>query len=258
MFRESDEKPPKLHPSYRMRPVPTLQMIAQEGKFEDQRVLSTRSKLDDEIPAVPASSDVFYDPTHPDADWAGLVSRNHVTQKKHCHDHRSQQVGIKMEEGGIVSKEQNSGFSRKSGNLEQATIQNNGSIVIAGINSDESRWKTSYNSFEHQESTSKDQLILMKRVGTRRPLQDPAQTKSIRCSDTVGMIDNNSYNTIKATTSSSSLRGKSFISNIGAQIAHKVPDMQTAIGPTATPVDPRSMHSANYNPYPGFTGKKLY
>jgi len=156
-----------------------------------------------------------------------------------------------MEEGGIVSKEENNLLPRKFGNLEQAIIQNNGSIVIAGINSNDSRWKTSYNSFEHHESTSKDQLTLMKRVGTRRPLQDPAQTKSIRTSDAAAFVDNNNSERVKSTPLSSSLRGKSFISNIGAQIAHKLPDMQTAVGPSTTPVDPRSMHSANYNPYPG-------
>ena len=62
MFRESDEKTPKLHPSYRMKLVPTLQMIAQEGKFDDQRISSTRRKSEDEILPVPASNDVFYDP----------------------------------------------------------------------------------------------------------------------------------------------------------------------------------------------------
>ena len=73
MFRESDEKTPKLHPSYRMKPVPTLQMIAQEGKFDDQRISSTRRKSEDEILPVPASNDVFYDPTHPDADWVVAI-----------------------------------------------------------------------------------------------------------------------------------------------------------------------------------------
>ena len=36
---------------------------------------------------VPPTYDVAYDPSHPDADWAGLVKKEDLYKKKHFKDH---------------------------------------------------------------------------------------------------------------------------------------------------------------------------
>ena len=157
-----------------------------------------------------------------------------------------------MEEGGIVSVEDRKELGRKPGSLE-AKEHNNGSIVISGINCDNERWKTNYKSFEQQEATTKDQLILVKRVGTRKAIPDPAQARShnggaVSESASPRPWDGQEQQPIAPAPS---MRGRSLLSNLGASIAPRLPDSRSAIGPTAPAVDARSMLSANYNPYPG-------
>ena len=183
------------------------------------------------------------------------MSKSNVTQKRHSQDHRSQQTGIRMEEGGIVSVEERKELGRKPGSLE-AKEHNNGSIVISGINCDSERWKTSYKSFEQQEGTAKDQLILVKRAGTRKAIPDPAQARSHNGGTTAASAsprtwDSQQQQQQQPIAPAPSMRGRSFLTNLGASIAPRLPDSRTAIGPTATAVDARSMLSANYNPYPG-------
>lgn len=160
-----------------------------------------------------------------------------------------------MEEGGIISAEEKKEFSRRPGNIE-AAIQNHGSIVIAGINSDNDRWKTSYKSFEQQEGTSKEQLILVKRMGSRKPLPDPAQAQSSRPilnAEDSYFQNGNEYiqsksGAIGVYNPAASNRARSFLTNIGGSIMDKVPDFTVSPAPS---VDARSMLSSNYNPYPG-------
>lgn len=79
MFRESDEKPKVLHPTFTTKPVPILQAISQVGKFDDdaRSTSSSRNALNSEIPAVPVTRDTYYDPSHPDADWVKFL---HLTR----------------------------------------------------------------------------------------------------------------------------------------------------------------------------------
>ena len=180
MFRESDEKKINRHVTYTNKPVPQLQIQSQVGKFDDSAI-SARSAhdLNKNIPAVPTTWDNYYDPSHPDADWSGLVSLKN-NQKKHSNDHRSQQLGIVREEFGIVSKEERKEWQHRRQPDENLVHTNKGSFVIGGLSDENERWKTSYNRFEQQEPTSKDQLIYLKRVGTKKIIPDPAQMKSIR------------------------------------------------------------------------------
>jgi hypothetical protein len=158
-----------------------------------------------------------------------------------------------MEEGGIVSVEERKELGRKPGSLE-AKEHNNDSIVISGINCDSERWKTNYKSFEQQEGTAKDQLILVKRVGTRKAIPDPAQARSHNGGATAASASPRSWNSQEQQqpiAPAPSMRGRSFLTNLGASIAPRLPDSRAAIGSTAPAVDARSMLSANYNPYPG-------
>lgn len=170
-----------------------------------------------------------------------------------------------MEDSGIVSSEERKEWMHKNQGDADARAHNNASLVIAGINADNDRWKTSYKRFESQEKTSKDQLILVKRAGTRRPLEDPAQIKSIRTylEGDVNVITGENSNRTHASPRSqyaasttvapvaNAARGKSFLSNIGAAIAEKIPDSTTVLSSPAPLVNARSMLSENYNPYPG-------
>ena len=161
-----------------------------------------------------------------------------------------------MEEGGIVSVEDRRELGRKPGNLE-AKEHNNGSIVISGINCDTERWQTSYKSFEQQEGTKKDQLILVKRVGTRKAIPDPAQARSQGQGQWQGQGSYSHSGGAEygpdqpAAARDTGLRGRSFLANLGASIATNLPDSRSAIGPAAPAADARSMLSVNYNPYPG-------
>ena len=74
------------------------------------------STVHDVTPALVASThEEIYDPTHPDADWSGLVYRKCGT-RKHERVHASLNVGIVQTDEGIVSKIERSEFPKKSRN----------------------------------------------------------------------------------------------------------------------------------------------
>ena len=87
MFRESDYVPPRMHQSYKDRPIPEMQQRSQVSQFDDvpERHLSYRQHEQDI--SVPVTHDTQFKPSHPDADWSGLVSKERM-QKRHTNDHR--------------------------------------------------------------------------------------------------------------------------------------------------------------------------
>lgn len=72
MFRESDERIKNLHPTFKAKPLPILQAVAQGGKFYDPKVSSVDGEADllkQDVKTIPSNRDTYYDPSHPDADW---------------------------------------------------------------------------------------------------------------------------------------------------------------------------------------------
>ena len=69
MFRESDYRDPRPHPSYKNKPVPALQKVAQNSKFESEREIIDPTSLSIPVP-IPTTWDTKFDPNNPKADWA--------------------------------------------------------------------------------------------------------------------------------------------------------------------------------------------
>jgi hypothetical protein len=74
MFRNSDYVPPKLHPSYILKPKPEMQLRSEISQFDESAISAHRRQQDMEYsapiePPVPATYDTVYDPSHPASDW---------------------------------------------------------------------------------------------------------------------------------------------------------------------------------------------
>ena len=72
MFRESDERAKNIHPTFKTKPLPILQAVAQGGKFYDPKISAFEDEADrlkKDVQLIPSNRDTFYDPSHPDADW---------------------------------------------------------------------------------------------------------------------------------------------------------------------------------------------
>lgn len=118
-----------MHPSFAKKPLSVMQLHNQLSHLEvHEKHFAT---VDDLVPApVKATQDSIYDPTHPDADWAGLVHRTAGT-RKHERDHKSQAIGIVHTEDGIVSKDAKAEFQRKRRDL--TTQSEDTSYILGGV-----------------------------------------------------------------------------------------------------------------------------
>lgn len=174
------------HSTYYNKPTPAMQLVSQTSHFTDQ----TRASLDykdykdvitnpEYVPTVPTTWDSYYDPNHPDADWTGLVSKNHL-QRKHIHEHSSLKENIMRTEQGIVSRVERQDHMRKRPPEDPSIARRNatGSIHIGGIDNPDDRWKTSHQRFESREPTSRDQMILEKRGNPVKKVENPSQARS--------------------------------------------------------------------------------
>ena len=91
MFRDSDYVEKAQKRTY-PQPAPQLQYAAAHSHFDEGRETQQQQRsLPMEI--IPPTWDTRFNPEHPDADYAGLVSKSHTT-KRHTNDHRSQHVNI--------------------------------------------------------------------------------------------------------------------------------------------------------------------
>ena len=297
-----------LHPSYVNKQKAPLQVLSQAARFENVRKNQFATVEDlKNTTAVPTTFDTYYDPSHPDADWSGMVSSKYK-HKKHSNDHISQRTGLIQSEHGIISApgQERQEFARKrvqqrynpiTGEVEIDRPQKSNPDLIGGINlqNDEDRWKSAYKSFETQEKTTRDQLTFMKRQLPRKSIQDPAQARSqIRFPSThesiidgMQVMDDNlyeklsprgientdssyvqNYGSVEAYNSvgnigssiSSSIKfpnsGKSLLSNIGATVSKSI-NVEPPKSTTASLQLGKTLITQNYNPTPGYTGKRL-
>ncbi len=167
------------HSTYTNKPLPTMQLVSQHSHLNDEGRAIYAYQHPGSVeasPVVPTTWDTMYDPSHPDADWSGLVSRSHI-QKRHNLNHVSQQEGIERTEFGIVSKESKQDWSRKRTPQDVAISKNAGTLVIGGIDVADDRWKTTYSRFDQHEPTNRDQLTLEKRSNPIKRMSDPTQAR---------------------------------------------------------------------------------
>jgi hypothetical protein len=256
MFRESDYVPPRMHQSYKDRKVPEMQQRSQVSQFDDVPDRRPSYKPDEADIVVPTTHDTQYNPNHPDADWSGLVSKNRM-QKRHTNEHRSQVIGIVQQEDGIVTKP---GYEAEFKHRTVAKHQSTSSL-IGGISAADDQYKTTAHRLQNQEGISKDQLVLKKRIGSKKTLdsqfeQSPHQNQN---------VSNYQYQQSQRVDPSrdqykftpSGMGGKNFTANLGASLVSRVPDK-----PAPRHVDPndltKTMLSQNHNPHPGYTGKRPF
>ena len=167
------------HSSFAPKPTPTLQLISQASHLNEEGRSSNAYRNPAEyenVQAVPTTWDSVYDPSHPDADWTGLVSRAH-THKRHIHNHIAHQETLERTEHGIVSKEEKQEWARRRGPQDQNISKNAGTLVIGGIDNPDERWKTNYTRQVNHEGTARDQLTLEKRTNAIKRITDPAQAR---------------------------------------------------------------------------------
>jgi hypothetical protein len=285
MFRESNEPERHLHPSYRNKAVSGFQQVAMSSKLDDsayrEHITNTDVFSKAQPVPVPATYDTVYDPTHPDADWSGMVSLR-FQHKKHSHDHSSQKMGITQCEHGIVAKVERQEWGHRK--QPEGASKNASQLVISGVGGDSGadRFKTEYRRFAEHEGTQRDQLTLEKRMKSVKQIQDPAQARPLRdrmpgqqelgSPYTVGsgmgqesprgqQYDGGSayggastYSTgPSARIAPASLYGKkSFISDIAGSIAAKV-ELPPARGSSTDAAfsHNRTLVTDNYKPFPG-------
>lgn len=173
MFRESDVTAKNPHKI--VQQVPTLQAVSRASRFDEgsTTVGSSRNLYPPE--PVPTTWDTRIDPTHRDADWAGLVPKgNH---RRHVNEHRAQVTGLMQTEQGIVSVSEKEEWLRKR---RDNTASTDTSLIGGNGASGDDHWKTSIQRMNLQEPTAKDQLTLDKRVLPRRSQATISQSSTSR------------------------------------------------------------------------------
>lgn len=269
------EQPRNFHPSYTQKPTPTMQRLAQASELNtsttqnlDYRYYS-QQEIENE-PTIPSSHDVLYDPNHPDADWSGLVNREVQAKKRlNYNNHPATVDHLKPAENGFYANDPNSREFKPSKPISQGNIHNT-SNLIGGIDLDENeRWKTTYKSFENQEKTRQDQLILERRL--QRPVGSTINRANItQYKQDFDELNYNTttYNNSKSlvTPSSHKLRSGGLLSGLGEALATSSSidtynpkktetNSQNSQFSSLKP-DTKVLFSDNYTPFPGYTGRK--
>lgn len=169
-------------------------------------------------PIAPTQSEV-YDPTHPDADWAGMVSRTAYT-RKHEQGHISQKIGIVHTERGIVSKEEKVEFPRKRRDHVPAAIAENHQI-IGGITPSTDPYMTDMRRAELGLKTDDEQLTLAKQQQHRK--QAVLQYKRENVIPAANARPSPVAHTAPAPKASHALafgNNRDFLANLGDALAH--------------------------------------
>jgi len=108
---------------------------------------------------VKSANDVYYDPNHPDADWAGLVKKENVGRKK-VDGFELNRSGLQFAEGGIMSAEHAGEFDPIGLTNKRQVVARKShgeGIVIAGpepIEETQKYWNTAYQAMAKQEPTN--------------------------------------------------------------------------------------------------------
>jgi hypothetical protein len=286
----------KKHPSYFQKPLPVLQMQSKIAKLEvpSQKVdeKTYYEYTTSSVPSVPITYDTVYDPNNPNADWSGLVSKQFQSKRQVNEYHPSKQVSMVQEGGGIISKEIKQEWPRRRRDYIPPTENSKGSIINGIDVTDQERWKTNMQRQNNFEATSRSQLVLNKRLGTKgtgtvsntgsqnENLQNYSNNPtpngtprgygyhneiSNKIPIQPSTINDNSHSIVDDVYNPYSLAGYrapvklatgSLLSNLGSSLVGKLSD--TTQPPKASSYIPsKNLISQNYNPAPGIITNNL-
>lgn len=223
MFRDSDvvaKNPHKVN-----QQVPALQSISRNSQFEGGSSASGQSRRDYPPEPVPTTWDTKVDPTHRDADWAGLITKGN--ERRHTNDHRALAKGLIQTEQGIVSANDKSEWLRKR---REHTVTGDIPLIGGSGDSETDRWKTSSQIMDAQEPTSREQLTLEKKTLPRRSLSSINQATTSRTSrsDNISVQDSDNIRAPLARDRSIGSdrcvgRNGSMLKNIGHALVSSIP-----------------------------------
>lgn len=179
MFRDSDIPQKHHHVTFTNKPNPDFQRVMEHSRFDDSST-NRRAQQHQQEEVIPTTWDSRYIPDHPDADYAGLVSKSHQT-RRHGHDHSSQRSNIAHTDLGISGRDdfqlprkrrENGPFNPITGEpIQQQPL----SPLIAGPGDVRGthHWKSSYQrEIDEKQPTSRDMLTLKRQqelVGHGQP-----------------------------------------------------------------------------------------
>ena len=225
MFRESDAI--ARNPHKVIQPVPEFQAQSRAMRFDEGSVDIASSGSQHSTEIIPTTWDTYVDPTHRDADWAGLVSKQN--QRRHVNDHRSQISGVAHSENGIVSIAEKEEWLRKRRDYSSNSGDDKTPLIYGTGASEDDRWKTTSQRMDAQEPTERNQLTFDKRALPLRSLADegPAYTsRMIPFPDTFTGSECRATSMREASVGMRGYSGRSgsMLSNLGHVIAMDIPN----------------------------------
>lgn len=130
-------------------------------------------------PEVPSSWDTRYDPDDPRADYAGLVSKDEIYERRHVQDsHVAVRQNITSNEEGMTGVEgaEMPQFSKINKIPPRKAPEDNFNILGGIGHDDQARWRTTQVRQAAGEPTSYEQLTIERRMGAKKQTPDPCQS----------------------------------------------------------------------------------
>ena len=223
MFRDSDFR--AKNPHKLTQQVPSLQAVSNAARFEGESVSATSSRETSIPEPIPTTWDTIVDPTHRDADWAGLVAKeNH---RRRTTEHRALNSQVMQSAGGIVSMNENQELQRK----QFSKVDSNPGVVFPTEPVANDHCKTSQQRMNDQEITEKRRLMQQ-----RRPFATISQTILItEAPENKSNISANSYQQTSIGSLRCSGRNGSMLTNIGQSIVTRIPTEKSGVSAISQP-----------------------
>ena len=270
MFRDSDYVEKAQKRTFQ-QPAPQLQYAAAHSHFDEGKN-TQQSSLPMEI--IPPTWDTRFNPDHPDADYAGLVSKRH--NKRHTNDHSSLHSNIRQTELGLTGQDSFVLPKKRPQDVKYNPITGEPiveSSLIAGpgkVSADD-QWRTSYQRFSESEPTTRDMLTLERQQELRKVQHAPAGSsgqrnglqhdgKSPRSDgpmsyesqrhmllERIEMEHAHVREQVVAEKNGGVARGgTSMINNLGEALANRLPDYQTS-GDWKNKTRPKVLYVENFS-----------
>lgn len=162
IFREADpwHDPKRMHPTFAKKPLVENQAVARVSRMEESSGVKLATVHDQAPKPVPTTWDTTYDPSNPNADWAGNVA---TRERAHFSGHRSMQSGISQESDGFISKDEQPMWSNKRRGNAAAMASTPGLIGGISCGNTEEQYKSVAHRQAALEGTMEDQFTLAKR-----------------------------------------------------------------------------------------------